>query len=407
MIEKHFNDISNAHIDALVSKGINEFKTLEYKQELPGRSESDRKEFLADVSSFANASGGDIIYGMKAEVDSDGKKTGAPESVHPITGVTADEAKLRLEEMIRSGIDPRLKVQIKEIPGWGTDEKGFVILLRIPNSLASPHMMTFRGSSRFFSRHSSGKYQLDVQEIRHAFLATESQADRIKRFREDRLGKIMANEMPLVMTSPHCLVLHLVPMGPFIKKERIDLSNERSLINLFPPISWSGGSYRYNLDGFLNYTAPMGGGDGGYTSYCQVFFTGAIEAVYAGLLRDENGGFIKGGTGIIHSSICGSSVIKAVESYLNGYKQMRIAPPIAISMAILGCRGSILHTSEDSYYYHPIDRDALILSDTVIESLDIDAAKAVKPLLDSLWNACGYPRCANYDKDGNWTIRRL
>lgn len=99
MIQKQIDAITKADIDALITDRVVEIKTLEYKMELPGRTEKDKKEFLADVSSFANASGGDIIYGIKPAVDADGKKTGEPESVKPIDECTVDEAKLRLEEM--------------------------------------------------------------------------------------------------------------------------------------------------------------------------------------------------------------------------------------------------------------------------------------------------------------------
>jgi len=57
---------------------------------------------------------------------------------------------------------------------YGDDGKGFIILVRIPQSFASPHMVKFQNTSRFFCRNSAGKYQLDVQEIRNAFLATDS-----------------------------------------------------------------------------------------------------------------------------------------------------------------------------------------------------------------------------------------
>jgi predicted HTH transcriptional regulator len=124
MIQKPFDAIAKADIEALIADVINECKTLEYKQELPGTSAGERKEFLADVSSFANASGGDIIYGVKAAVDAGGKKTGAPESVEPITETTPDVAKLRVESIIRDGIGPRLRVQIKEVASWGDDGRG-------------------------------------------------------------------------------------------------------------------------------------------------------------------------------------------------------------------------------------------------------------------------------------------
>ena len=38
-----------------------------YKQKFPTNSDVDRKEFLADISSFANASGGDLVFGITEE----------------------------------------------------------------------------------------------------------------------------------------------------------------------------------------------------------------------------------------------------------------------------------------------------------------------------------------------------
>ena len=220
MIQKQFDAITKADIDALIAHGVNESKTLEYKRELPGNPDGQKKEFLADVTSFGNALGGDIIFGIRAAVGADGKKSGAPESVQPITGTTPDEAKLCLEETIRNGIEPRMQVQIREITGWGEDGHDFLILIRIPQSFASPHMVTFKGTSRFFSRNSAGKYQLDVNEIRTAFLATDSQAERITRFRQDRLDKIVADETPVALSSPHGVVLHVIPIRPFLNNER-------------------------------------------------------------------------------------------------------------------------------------------------------------------------------------------
>lgn len=53
MIQKQFELIDKGDIDALIANGIGESRTLEYKQELPGPADENKKEFLADVSSFA------------------------------------------------------------------------------------------------------------------------------------------------------------------------------------------------------------------------------------------------------------------------------------------------------------------------------------------------------------------
>jgi len=93
VIQKTFDALGKPDVDALIADSVGESKTLEYKQELPGPKDDDKREFLADVSSFANASGGDIIYGIKVAVDASGKKTGAPDSVVPIVGRACSSAK--------------------------------------------------------------------------------------------------------------------------------------------------------------------------------------------------------------------------------------------------------------------------------------------------------------------------
>jgi predicted HTH transcriptional regulator len=48
--------------------GVTESRELEFKEKL-GKSDQDVKEFLKDVSAMANATGGDLIYGIVQDVD--------------------------------------------------------------------------------------------------------------------------------------------------------------------------------------------------------------------------------------------------------------------------------------------------------------------------------------------------
>ncbi len=57
------DEIAEAHLKGLVGHE-REHKTIEYKRDRIGGSDRDKKEFLADVSSFANAAGGHLIIGM-------------------------------------------------------------------------------------------------------------------------------------------------------------------------------------------------------------------------------------------------------------------------------------------------------------------------------------------------------
>ena len=66
MIPKPLSDIQESDILSLRDNQVPEGKAIEYKRDLPGTGNEDRKEFLKDVSSFANTSGGDLLYGVDA-----------------------------------------------------------------------------------------------------------------------------------------------------------------------------------------------------------------------------------------------------------------------------------------------------------------------------------------------------
>ena len=167
-LDKPLDDLAESDLQTLISDQVTERKTIEYKENLPSGSDSDKKEFLADVSSFANAAGGHVIYGMKA-VD------GQPVDLYGLPKSTTGDAEiLALEASIQNGIAPLIAgVHSRSVP---LRNGKAAIVLRIPRSFTSPHMVTFKGTSRFYSRTSNGKYQLDVSEIRAAFLLSESAA---------------------------------------------------------------------------------------------------------------------------------------------------------------------------------------------------------------------------------------
>jgi predicted HTH transcriptional regulator len=67
LIDKPLELITEQDLMDLISNQVREDKRTEFKASVPGNLDKDKKEFLADVSSFANASGGDLIFGMKGK----------------------------------------------------------------------------------------------------------------------------------------------------------------------------------------------------------------------------------------------------------------------------------------------------------------------------------------------------
>src|SRR5437667_8363505 len=124
------SELNGTRLQALVDAGLREGRQFEFKQQLPGGSDDDKREFLADVSSFANAAGGDLVYGLGDRIEN-GKRTGEVDRIVGLPGVTLEAERLRLESTIRTGIDPRLAVQPLDIR---RDPDPPCLLIRVPRS---------------------------------------------------------------------------------------------------------------------------------------------------------------------------------------------------------------------------------------------------------------------------------
>lgn len=108
--DKPLASISEADLQYLLGNKVREGKDIEYKRSFPGNAESDKKEFLADVSSFANTNGGHLIYGIE-------ETGGVPTAIPGLTLPDLDAAIQRLDNLIRDGLQPRLTgVQIEPVP---------------------------------------------------------------------------------------------------------------------------------------------------------------------------------------------------------------------------------------------------------------------------------------------------
>jgi len=93
--------IEERDLRSLVENEVKEGLRIEYKETLPGGTDAEKKEFLADASSFANASGGDVLCGVKEKRDARNNPTGIPEKL-------SENATLRLARRRARGRSSRL-----------------------------------------------------------------------------------------------------------------------------------------------------------------------------------------------------------------------------------------------------------------------------------------------------------
>jgi hypothetical protein len=388
LFTKSIDQITANDITELINNQVLENKQLEYKEVLPGNTDDEKKEFLADVSSFANATGGYLIYGIR-ELKQEQKI-----ELAGLKNIDADKEVTRLEEIIRNGIAPRIRVNIGIVSVTGTD---VVIVLHIPRSWSAPHMMTFKNSSRFYSRHSKGKFQLDVHELRSAFNSLESIYQKSKQFRFDRLNAIEGDEAPvnLPFNAPK-IILHLIPLNAFDPAISYDLKSIPDPRNHLEPLYSAVQGYRHNFDGLVAYGSfrqNIGG------SYTQFFRNGIIESVDITILNNQEK--------LIPSGIHEKEICNGVTRYLSLYKSLGIAPPLQLALSFLNVRGFEMGTRRRTAYYShdtnvTINKDNLILPELLVENFAEHPVKILKPLFDVVWNACGWERSINYDPNGNW-----
>lgn len=380
--------INEDDLRSLITDEVSESKTIEYKQSLNDclSSKDSKKEFLHDVASFANAAGGHLIYGMKEEAGKATELIG--DDIKDI-----DSQLLSLEHIIRDNISPRIPgLAVHGVPL--TNGK-FAIVIRIPRSWARPHMVNLSG--RFFSRDGRGKYPLDVGQLRAAFALSETTAEHIRNFRQERLGSIFADEIPVVLEKGAKMVLHIVPIGAFDFTSQFDVI---ALENKFPrPLDSDGGcSRKLNFDGLVTFDQKT---ERRSSSYLQVFRNGIIEAV------DTNNLIKYEGRRLVDPNY-ESMILEGIAQYLKVQSNLGVEPPLFIMLSFLGVRGYEMAV-DDGWGRRSklIDRDALLINEIMLESFDVNFVSLMKPSFDIVWNSTGYSRSPSYDQEGNWIGRRL
>jgi Putative DNA-binding domain len=388
MIPKPLEDVTASDLLDLVNAKRAERLTLEYKAQLPGNGDDDKREFLYDMASFANASGGDIVYGIEDERDVAGKPTGIPAGISGVSAGNIDAEILRLTSVIRDGIDPRIiGVEARHVSVNGK----VVVILRLPKSWAAPHMVVFKGVSRFYTRTSAGKYPMDVHELRAAFNTSSSMPERVRAFRLERLGRILADDVPAPLESGPRLVLHLLPYSALDPLSRTTPSTAEIALG---PISGSNWSSRHNFDGFLS-NAEAGSG------YVQLYRSGAVEAVDTRLLNARSGP--REYAHLIPSSLVERGLFEATTRYLTAIEHTGATAPIFILLSFTGMKGREMATRNALWYGSSmIDRDLLLLPEIMLDSFGVVVPTAMRSAIDLLWQASGYKGSPNFDASGTW-----
>ena len=384
-LNKPIHSITETDLEELLAYQVAEGKSVEYKVALPQASDEAKKELLADISSFANTAGGHIIYGMKED-------KGLPVEISGLSLSNIDAEKLRIDNIIRDGISPR--IQGMGIEPVKLKNGNIALVIHIPQSWSSPHMISYKSSSRFYARNSAGKYQLDIQEIRQAFLLSEAASERVRNFRWERIAKIAASETPIQLTNTVNVITHIIPFSSFSTRQTIDLVGiAQNFFKYFKDAT----SRKYNIDGFIAFSERQ---SSVARFYYQVFRTGLIEFVSSDLASQKYEDAF-----VIASLNAEEEIVEACVNSIDMLKTCGIEPPFFIFVSLTGVKNIILAAARNSFDFsqHRFDRDVIQTTEVFLDDYPKDKDQVyeyLKPALDEVWNAAGFSGSPFYNADG-------
>src|SRR2546428_11579317 len=100
--------IAPTTLQRFVDNGVPETLHLDYKRELTLGDKESKKEFLRDLTAFANAEGGTINYGVAEERDAAGKQTGVAKRIHGFSVSNPYAVVQLIDQLFKNGINARL-----------------------------------------------------------------------------------------------------------------------------------------------------------------------------------------------------------------------------------------------------------------------------------------------------------
>jgi hypothetical protein len=365
LFTKKLEQIDEAELSALIEAQVPESRLLEYKRDAPGNSDEAKREFLADVSSFANAEGGDIIYGIE-------EAEGLPTKVVGLTG-SAEELKLRLEQLVTRGLDLRLPV-LPKMSSVMLSNNSFVLIIRIAKSWEAPHMVTAGGDYRFWIRGDKRKDRLDATELKRIVLNRISIRESIEQRRTVRLSRIISGETPFVIPSTSYAVIQLIYAENSALKGLIqDLHNAPFMRPL--------GASQYN-NPKANYDGAYSVSSGGsYLSYVQLHRNGDCDFV-SNEFMERNDTFAL-------ARLLGHTY-EYMRQNVIALAQRGAVAPLGLGISLVGVNSrDVIYAKGYVSAKGRFDRDIITLPMIWIERDDEDWADLLEQANEQLWQSAG------------------
>ncbi len=382
LLGKRVGQITAEDIQSLVARGIPESHTIEYKRDLPGSSDAERHEYLADVSALANTQGGVILYGISEKKDEEGKNTGIPDKIIGVAG-SVDVVGQSLRNAAQDALNPSLPsltIQAVDVDGKT------VLIVGLPRSLFAPHAVWYKRSGKYYRRDSFGKRQVAPLELRQMFLEQYEWGEQADAFRRARVNKVLAGETGLSFPEQLPTFVHILPLGRLQTAIPIFAGDwQQTAMSAFP----GKGSMKWmsNFDGFIVHENIADKGP--VTFYAQAFRFGGFEFFTSRLWRASPPGLFLQAV----QAFLDESTRRALPIMRN---QWGVEPPYAVLLSICRTRNVVGIFQGASGYTEtagaPIQQEDLLLPPAILSVEDLEKPDRYAHVVEIAWQAAGHPR---------------
>lgn len=298
-------------VDA-VKAGLAESVTLDFKQST--YADKDKREWLKDVTAFANTRGGRIIIGVNED------EHGQASSAIGIQVESLDKEIHKLQSWLREHTDPDVSGAVRITPE--TDEEGRkFLIIDIQESESGPHRIEVKSEKHtrhVYIRKGRDNVPASMFEIRNMILDSERTPNLISNFIKERQNSLEGSNPQGDVSYPY-VAFHLCPKREFGSRQLVDyMLSDRTRLMTPRPDYWE--QKRPNIWGVAtNQSQKIG------LSYIQYFYNGAAEFVFDDLVHT---------IGQEHDS---NSQTFVVGARLRGYLQNELAKSARYMNGIWGC----------------------------------------------------------------------
>lgn len=260
--------MQNSIIQNAVLNRLSESLTLDFKEQ----AYEDKKEWLKDVTAFANASGGKILIGIKEDRD------GCAESADGIASDDLDKDIQQLSQWLRDNSDPDVSGAVRITTEFDSEDRKFIIV-DIEESANGPHRIDL-ASAKFgrqvYVRKGRDCVPVSMSEIRDMIEDNQRTPRRIFEFVEER-RKSIETLSPIGIPLHQYMVLHACPRRGFGSRKLVDWALRNSSKRFSPhERNWS--NLLPNPLGALSKAVNTDD-----DSYLQLFYNGSVEYVFSRL----------------------------------------------------------------------------------------------------------------------------